>query len=254
MSFQFNVAKALIHGTLPLAITGSDPQSYLMSYTETYLQEEIKAEALTRNIGNFSRFLEIAARQNGQVTNASSISRDAAVSRQTVQNYFELLADTLIGSWLHPLKLKRSTKQISHPKFYLFDCGVARGLSGRLPYPPTDEERGPLLETLILNELRAYIAYTKRHYQLHFWRSYESVEVDFFCETLSGFIAVEVKASRRWDKRFNRGLIRMRRELGRGRVTCYGVYLGDRRATWDEIQVLPVLDFLRELWGGEIVR
>jgi predicted AAA+ superfamily ATPase len=82
MSSRFNGDSALLNGTLPLAAIGSDAQSYLTAYAETYLQEEIRAEALTRDIGNFSRFLEVAARQNGQVTNVTGIARDTAVSRQ----------------------------------------------------------------------------------------------------------------------------------------------------------------------------
>lgn len=253
MSFRLNIEEALTTGTLPMAITGEDPVGYLTAYAQTYLQEEIRAEALTRNIGNFSRFLEIAARQNGQVTNVSAISRDAAVSRQTVQNYFEILDDTLIGYWLAPWKLKRATKQVSHPKFYLFDSGVARALSGRLPYPPTPEEQGTLLETLLFNELRAYVAYARLRYPLHYWRSYDGVEVDLLCETSTGFVAVEMKAGTRWDKRYNRGLNRMREEFGQQRITCYGVYRGDRAATWGAIQVLPVMEFLKRLWDGNVL-
>ena len=165
-SFQVNLDDTLRYGTLPLAVTGDDPVAYLTAYAETYLQEEIRAEALTRSVGAFSRFLEIAARQNGQVTNVSAISRDAAVSRSTVQNYFEILIDTLIGTWLPAWKLKRATKQVAHPKFYLFDCGVARALPGRIAYPPSREERGSLLETLLIGEVRAYVAYQKLRYPL----------------------------------------------------------------------------------------
>lgn len=251
---DFAVSNVLIHGTLPLAVTGKDPVSYLTTYAQTYLQEEIKAEALTRSIGGFARFLEVAARQNGQVTNVSGISRDAAVSRQTVQTYFEILVDTLIGYWVHPWKLKRPTKQVSHPKFYLFDCGVARALSGRLPYPPTPEEQGLLLETLLFNEIRAYISYNQLHYPLHFWRTYDGVEVDLLCETSHGFVAVEMKASSRWDTRFNLGFDRIGAELRKDRLTCFGVYQGPRQASWDGVRVMPVLDFLRALWNGEILR
>ena len=98
----------------------------LCGSSATYLNEKIRMEALTRNAGAFSRFLEIAARQNGQVTNISNIARDAGVARTTVQNYFDILIDTLIGYWVPAWKLKRSTKQLSHPKFYLFDTGEAR--------------------------------------------------------------------------------------------------------------------------------
>lgn len=252
--FTLNIENAMFQGTLPMALTGRDPKSYLRSYAQTYLQEEIKAEALTRSLGHFARFLEIAARQSGQVTNVSDISRDAAVSRQTVQNYFEVLVDTLLGSWLPPWKLKRATKQVAHPKFYLFDAGVARALSGRLPYPPSQEEQGPLMGTFILNEISAYLAYTGRRYPLYFWRSYDGVEVDFFCETAEGFAAIEVKAARRWDRRFARGLNRLRDELGRGRVACYGVCFCPREAEADGIRIMPAADFLRRLWNGGIIR
>src|SRR5262249_23660293 len=89
------------------------------------------------NIGGLARVLEVAALHNAQITNTSNIARDAQVARQTVQGYFDVLVDTLLGSWLHAWKLKRATKLVAHPKFYFFDAGVARALSTRLPYPPT---------------------------------------------------------------------------------------------------------------------
>ena len=184
----------------------------------------------------------------------SAIARDAAVGRATVQNYFQILEDTLVGYWVTPWKLKRATRQVAHPKFYLFDCGVARALSGRLPFPPTHEEEGPLLETFLYGELRAYLAYTKLRYPLHYWRSHDRVEVDLLCETRDGFTAVEMKASERWERRYNRGLERIRADLGKHRVRCYGVYRGPRRQRWGDVQILPVIDFLRRLWDGEIVR
>jgi len=170
----------------------------------TYLQEEIRAEALTRNLGGFARFLEVAARQNAQLTNAAGIARDVGVSRQSVQNWFEILVDTLLGSWLPAWKLKRATKQVSHPKFYLFDSGVARALSGRLPYPVTTEERGGLLETLVHNELCAYLEYSGLAYPLFFWRTPDGVEVDFLCETAAGYAAIEVKAATAWRRNWGR--------------------------------------------------
>ncbi len=254
LSFNLDPDRMLLYGTLPLALTSNNPQEYLRSYVETYLIQEVQAEALTRNIGAFARFLEIAARQNAQVTNFTGIARDAGISRQTVQNHFEILTDTLLGYWLPAWKLKAATKQVQQSKFYFFDCGVARALTGRLPYQPTSEELGPLLETFILNELRACLSYTGQHYPLYFWRNYDGTEVDVLCETTEGFVAIEIKASPRWDKRFNRGLNRVTQALGKSKTTCYGIYLGNRPALWDDIHILPVLDFLKSLWGGEILK
>ena len=254
LAYELDPERALRYGMLPMAVTTDVPQDYLRTYVETYLVQEIQAEALTRNLGAFARFLEIAARQNGQVTNATSIARDTGINRRTVQLHFEILTDTLIGFWLPPWKLKSATKQVRQSKFYFFDSGAARALSARLPYPPTPEELGSLAETFVLNELRAWLGYSGADYRLSFWRSYDGAEVDVLCETVEGFVAIEIKASPRWEKRFNRGLHRVRDELGADRTACHGVYLGERTALWDDVQVLPLVDFLKRLWAGEIIR
>ena len=254
LSFEIDPERALRFGMLPMAVTTDTPQDYLRTYADTYLVQEIQLEALTRNLGAFARFLEIAARQNGQVTNAASIARDAGINRRTVQNHFEILKDTLIGFWLPAWKLKSATKQVRQSKFYFFDAGVVRALSGRLAYPPIPEEMGPLAETFVLNEVRAWLGYSRTDYRLHFWRSYDGVEVDVLCETVDGFVAIEIKASSRWESRFNRGLHRVANDLGSDRTKCYGVYLGERAALWDDVHVLPLVDFLRRLWAGGVIR
>ena len=253
VGFELDLQKQVTYGMLPSAFLDENPQRYLRSYTETYLKEEIRAEALTRNFGNFARFLEIAARQNGQLTNTTSIARDAGIARQTVHSYFDILVDTLIGFWLEPWKLKRTTKQVSHPKFFFFDPGVVRALSGRLPYPPTPEEYGPLFECFMLNELRAYMHYTELDYPLYFWRSQNGVEVDILFETSKGYIAIELKSGNRWEKKFNRGMHRLSEELGKNKVSCFGVFMGERQLMIDDVKVYPALDFLKQLWNGEII-
>ena len=252
LGFDVDPAKLLRYGALPMAMNEADPRPYLRSYAETYLIHEVQAEALARDVGAFARFLEVAARQNGQTTNASSIARSVGVARETVRSHFEILVDTLIGYWLPAWKLKSANKQVAHGKFYFFDAGVARALSGRLPYPPTAEELGPLAETVLLGELRAYLAYSALDYRLHFWRTHDGAEVDALCEAANGFVALEIKSATRWEKRFNRGLARLREHLPG--AACYGVYFGTRAAQWDDVLVLPAMDFLKRLWNGEVIR
>lgn len=253
IGFEHDLERRLRFGSLPLAISEEAPEDYLRTYAETYLDQEIRAEALTRNFGGFARFLEVAARQNAKVTNASGIARDAGVARTTVRDHFDLLEDTLIGFWLAPWKLKSTNKQTRHSKFYLFDCGVARALAGRIPFPPTQEEKGALLETLLLGELRSHLAYSGLRYPLYFWRNYDGAEVDVLCETASGFVAIEIKASHRWDRRFNRGLHKVREDLGADRTRCHGIYLGERDAFVDGVHVHSASAFLRRLWGGDVL-
>lgn len=248
----YRLEQALQYGTLPLTVTTDNPVPFLTSYVDTYLEQEIKAEALVKDIGSFARFLEIAARQNAQITNVTNIARDAMVARPTVQGYFEILVDTLIGSWLPAWKLKRSTKQVVHPKFYFFDAGVVRALSRRLSFPLLPEEGGALLETHILGEIRAYLGYRRLDYPLFFWSSHSDVEVDILCETPKGLVGIEVKASQTWRDQYSRGLHRLSEELKKQVFLPIGVYQGEQRLKKGHM-VYPVTDFLKRLWNGEIL-
>ena len=169
-------------GGLPLVRSersGAARIDLLEAYVETYLTQEIRAEALVRSLDSFARFLEVAALANAQVTSVASLARDAAVARPTVQGYFEVLADTLIGAWVPAWRPRAKIKETRHPKFYLFDTGVVRALSRRLREPLEAAERGTLLETLVFHELRAQIAYSGCGGELSYYRTASGSEVDF---------------------------------------------------------------------------
>ena len=252
LDFQRGLEEALEHGMLPLAVTGTRPRAFLKAYVETYLQEEIQAEALVRQIGGFARFLEVAARMNGQAVNAAAVSRDAQVARQTVQGYFQILIDTLIAFWLPAWKLKRSTKQVAHPRFYLFDCGVARHMAnlGHLPVHP--EERGFLFETFLLHEIRAFLHYRELDYPLSYFSTHEGTEVDLIIETPRGLVAMEFKSGARWERKYHGGLLRFRDLHPRSRVFTFGVFAGKRALVEDQVRILPWREFLELLWAGEV--
>src|SRR5438876_409665 len=80
---RFDLEEALRLGTLPIVLTSSTPERTLRAYVQTYLKEEIQAEALTRNLPGFARFLPVAAIMHGQVLNVSNLARDAGVARTT---------------------------------------------------------------------------------------------------------------------------------------------------------------------------
>jgi predicted AAA+ superfamily ATPase len=223
----------------------------LEAYVETYLTQEIRAEALVRSLESFTRFLEVAALANAQVTSVAALARDAAVARPTVQGYFEVLTDTLIGSWLPAWRPRAKVKETSHPKFYLFDTGVVRALSRRLREPLEGPERGALLETLVLHELRAQIAYAGCGGELSYYRTPSGTEVDFVWRRGRLAVGIEVKASPRWRPEYGRALAELHRA---GVVTgCCGVYLGDAPLRDGPVRVLPLRSFLAELSAGRVL-
>jgi predicted AAA+ superfamily ATPase len=178
---HINLNSALQFGTLPkitsLLNDGRDElaRAMLGSYVTTYIKEEIQAEALTRNVGAFQRFLSIAVQSNGQIIEFSNISRDCSVPASTVKEYYQILEDTLIGFFLWPFG--HSERKKSRPKSYFFDCGVVRALQNRLNDPPTPQENGFLFETWIVNELARIRDYRRKSHEFVFWRELDH-EID----------------------------------------------------------------------------
>jgi predicted AAA+ superfamily ATPase len=252
MGGSFELGRALAFGVLPQV--QSEPEGavdILDAYVANYVREEILQEALVRNLESFSRFLEVAALVNGQVVNLASIARDAAVARPTVQGYFSTLVDTLVGVWLPAWRPRAKVKEVANPKFYFFDPGVVRALAGRLREPIESAERGFLLETLVLHELRAAQAYGNLGGQLHYWRTPSGSEVDFVWTRGNRTVGVEVKASETWRPQYGailKGLIE------EGRLTQgHGVYAGPNELKDGPLRIWPVRRFFERAAAGDII-
>jgi predicted AAA+ superfamily ATPase len=250
--FDLPVERVLRFGLLPQMWT--EPElavDALDAYVSNYLREEIQQEAMVRRLDAFARFLQVAALMNGQVANVAGLARDAAVARPTVQGYFEALTDTLIGVWLPAWRRGAKVKEVASPKFYLFDPGVARALAGRVREPLEGAERGPLLETWVLHELRAAMAIQNLGGELHYWRTPSGSEVDFIWTRGPRAVGIEVKASARWrpaDGTALRGLV----ESGLLKAG-YGVYTGTAEMRDGDLRVMPLGAFLRRLAAGEVL-
>jgi len=118
---SFDVQQSLTWGSLPKLLeysTDREKISYLKSYTQTYLKEEIVSEQIVRKLEPFRRFLVIAAQQNGEIINFTNIARDVGADTKTVQSYFQILEDTLLGFLLPAYHSSVRKQQASGPKFY----------------------------------------------------------------------------------------------------------------------------------------
>lgn len=244
---KFDMMRAVNHGLLPPLYFSDEPEEDLAAYAGVYLREEVAAEALTRNVPAFSRFLQVAALCNGQMLNYARVANDAQVPRSTVAEYFGILQDTLVGHEVPAWQQSVKRKAIATSKFYLFDCGVARHLQGRAEIRAGTPEFGQALETLLFHELRAYCDY-RRAGEIAYWRSASGFEVDFI---VADQLAVEVKATGRLALADLRGLRALREE---GKLKSYVcVTLDPEPRVVDGISILPLRLFLERLWSGELL-
>jgi uncharacterized protein len=247
---DLDLLRALNRGLVPSHYLSPEYRRSLAAYVVDYLKEEVFDEGLTRNVAAFSRFFDAVGFSHGDLTNYANIARDCGVDAKTVKEYYQILVDTLLGTFVEPWK-KRQERQVigKAAKFYLFDVGVAGAIAGRHVAQERGEPFGRALEHFVLMEILAHRSYRDLGYGVHFWRTKSGLEVDFVLG--EGEVAVEVKGTSRVDSSDLRSL-RAFMEDNRPRRAVVVCNEPAPRVS-EGIDVLPWREFLARLWAGKIV-
>jgi predicted AAA+ superfamily ATPase len=247
---DFALDSALNDGLMPTHYGSRLAPQRLESYVGDYLKEEIAAEALTRNVPSFSRFLEMAALGNGETVQFSNIAREAGVSLPTVKSYYQILEDTLIGRFLPSYRKRPKRRVIAAPRFYFFDVGVVNFLARRGRIVQSSELFGKAFEHFLFMELCAHSRYSGIGYPLAYWRTASQLEVDFILG--ANEVAVEAKGTGNAQSHHLKGLVAFGEEYKARRrilVTCDP----RPRITNANIEIMPWRVFLEDLWSGRII-
>jgi predicted AAA+ superfamily ATPase len=247
---DLDLLRALNRGLVPAHYLDAEYRRSLQAYVVDYLKEEVFDEGLTRNVAAFSRFFDAVGYSHGDLTNYANIARDCGVDAKTVKEYYQILVDTLLGTFIEPWK-KRQERQVigKAAKFYLFDVGVAGAIMRRHITEERGEPFGRALEHFVLMEILAHRSYRDLGYGVHFWRTKSGLEVDLVLG--EGEVAVEVKGTSRLDTSDFRSL---RAFLEHNRPRRAIVVCNEHSPRVHEgIEVLPWREFLSRLWGGGIM-
>ncbi|MBF0196570.1 MAG: ATP-binding protein [Planctomycetes bacterium] len=203
----FELESVLTYGSLPKLLSlesNIEKNAFLRAYALTYLKEEVWNEHLVRDLDPFRKFIEVAAQCNGEMINYSNIARDVGVSYKTVQEYFSILEETLLGYMLEPYHTSVRKRQRQAPKFYLFDTGVKRALDRTLTVPllPQTSDYGNAFEHFIVIEMNRLSEYAKNDYRFYYLRTKDDVEIDLIIDRPGRPLAlVEIKSAERIDKK-----------------------------------------------------
>lgn len=246
---HFSLERALTQGMIPVVWDSDYSLDVLRSYVGVYLREEVMMEGLVRDLGGFSRFLEAASFSHGALLNISNVARDCGVQRKTVEGYIIILEDLLLASRV-PVFARRSRRAVvAHPKFYYFDAGVFRDLRPKGPLDRAEEIDGAALEGLVYQHLKSWMEYSPGNAHLYYWRTKAGTEVDFILYGQECFWAIEVKNSAEIRKKDLRPLKAFKEDYPESSGLI--LYRGSSRLLIDDIQCLPVEDFLLDLVPGK---
>ena len=255
-----NIDSLITTGTLPLVINKPDlAKDILDAYLSTYIKEEIREEGIIRKVEPFLRFIEIAGAMNAQKVNHQNIARDAMVPASNVQNYFSILVDTLIGHFLPAYRPALKIREVSHPKFYWFDPGVARAAAGMMREEIEPVSLGYALETLIYHELRVFNQTHNKHRNIYFYETGAGAEIDFVIETRkkthsqkASLVCIEVKNSKTWNSSWESAIRSVQKENRVIVEKAVGIYRGHERLEFENFTVYPVEQFMKLLYHGGI--
>ncbi len=232
------------YGCLPGIMTEPNnkmKRAVLTSYAGTYLREEVQAEALTKNIEGFSRFLFMAAAKNGEFVDFSKLASQASISQKTASRFFEILEDTLIIRKLHAFASSPQRRLIRHPKFYFFDIGALNGLLNN--FTPSLDRVGSLFETLVFNQLADLAQSKGAAVRFSTYRTDKGAEIDLILETENGGFAIEVKASQNVGPTDLKTLRKFAAE--HKKIQPLVAYLGNTALEKEGIAILPLLDLMK---------
>lgn len=245
---DFDIDRAVTYGMIPPHYLAKNPARLLAGYIDIYLKEEIKEEALVRNLDAFHRFLEVAALTDGEIVNNNNIAQDCGVHATTVNAYFDILEDTLMGYRLPAFRKVMKRRLMQAPKFYYFDIGVVNHLLHRKELVRGTPEYGHAFEHLVIQELYAWLHYTHSDETLSYWRTYTGLEVDAVIGDAR--VAIEIKSVEDVMTKHLKGLKAFGEEHPQSRKIIVSLDRINRRI--GDIECIYVLDFFKELWGNGI--
>lgn len=246
---DFDLVKYCNIGGMPMIYDSDNPWLDLKEYSQLYLKEEIIAEAVVRKVDHYARFLDVIGSSSGRELNFQKIASDSSVPIRTVDNFVEILKDTLLAYELAPFQKTKKRKAISKSKIYLFDIGVANYFSGRKNIELRSDSFGVAFEHFIMQEIRAYLSYHQVDLPMSYWRTQVSqYEVDCI---LGDEIAIEIKSSSKFSTQMLKGLKALQEEK---KVKKFILVSNDPVSrNYDGVLVMPYTEFLEKLWGGHFV-
>ena len=242
---DFDIDRAVNYGMLPPHYLAKNPSRLLAGYIDVYLKEEIKEEALVRNLDAFHRFLEVAALTDGEIINNNNIAQECGVHATTVNSYFDILEDTLIGYRIPAYTKVMQRRLVQAPRFYYFDIGITNHLLHRKDLMRGTADYGHAFEHLVVQELVAYLHYTHSEERLSYWRTYTGIEVDVIIGDAR--IAIEIKSAEEIQNKHLKNLKVFAEEHPQSRLIVVSLDVFTRRI--GNIECLYVMDFFHKLWS-----
>lgn len=182
----------MLYGGLPPFFLADQPDDTAFAeWIDSYWAKDLQELFVVDKKPALIKLVELLFRQSGGLFEAQSFTAPCEISRQTVRHYLEILETTLLATVLRPYSGGSATELVHQPRVYMFDTGFVAYFRGWDAL--RSEDRGHLLEHLVLTELQARYLRSS----IFYWRDKQRHEVDFVLKPTRGasVTAIECKAT-----------------------------------------------------------
>lgn len=244
---QWDLDRTLQLGNLPEIYLKEYGSELLGQYVDSYLREEIQAEAVVRKVDVFARFLDLAAEVSGQMINYSELSSDSEIPKESLRRYFEILCDTLLAHRIRSFSdIKGNRKAVQKERILFVDVGVRNAVIHQQQNTFTSTQKGSLFEQWFIGQIIAYSHYHQKKWQVFYYRDDRQQEVDLVVDTGHKLVALEIKYGKVFKPKFLRHLQIFSKHANK-KVDPILIYTGDLRQTREDVLVISYRDFLDEI-------
>lgn len=239
---SYRLEDILTFGTLPGVVACPAPMrgELLYSYVSAYLERDIRDEALTRHLGAFARFLELAAQSDGSVPNLSKIAQEASLPVSTVKNYFDVLEDTFIIARVPAFTESGRKRAFTTPRYVFFDTGFRNAAAGFTIDANLVKTQGEILfKNFMTAEVIRRLSYrTSDGSRFSYWNATSGAGVDLVVETDGETIPLVFTFAESPARRDTRHLKTFMKEFGTKRGYLIGRF-SETRELEDDVTALP---------------
>lgn len=232
--------KLFERGSYPLSFTAKTNQesySWRKSYTQSYIERDLKALGIDLPAQSLRRFMEMLAGYHGQIFNSSEIGKSMGFSHTTARKYVDILVSSFLIRELRPWSEQIISRQVKQPKIYFRDSGLLNYFLAIKSYSELvrNPRLGSLWEGFALEETIKNI--NAESADLYFWSLHQNGELDLFWKNGSKRIGFEFKYA---DS--PKVTLSMKKAIELLKLDhLYVVYPGDKRAELDQkITLLPL--------------
>jgi len=221
----------------------NNTSDWYTSYLNTYIERDVRSLSNIGDLRDFTSFVKLMASKISDIISMSDISRDLAVSVNTIKRWLSILEASYIAFLLPPYYKNIGKRLVKRPKLYFYDSGFAAYLTGMDNKNVFENNplSGKLFENYIISEIIKRRMHSGLRPEMYYLRSSHGKEIDLIIQDNKNPMFAEIK----YSSTFKILMLKNIESLIPVNFTGYLIYRG-KNLDFKKINVVNYKNFLED--------